>query len=134
MKSLSEYFSGHIRVLFLIDACGALVTACFLGVVWRSHPDYIGMPEAVLNGLSLLALLLSACSLSCFLFLKDRRPFFLKMIAVANLLYGSLSLALLVFYYSRLTMIGWVYFLLELLIITALAYLEFKVAVKLRKS
>lgn len=134
MKKITEYFCGHTRALFLTDACGAFITACFLGVVWRNYLDYTGMPKAVLSGLSLLALLLSAYSLSCFLFFTYRRPIFIRIIAAANLLYGSLSLAFLVVYFPRLTTIGRAYFLSELLIISGLAYLEFRVAVKSRKS
>lgn len=131
---ITEYLARRTRLLFLIDASGALVTAFFLGIVWQNFRDYTGMPHTVLSYLALLALLLSVYSLSCFLFLKDRRCFFLKLIAVANLFYSGLSLAFMVFYYTRLTMIGKAYFLSELLIITALAYLEFKVADKIRKS
>lgn len=134
VQRISEYLAKRTRLLFVIDASGALITAFFLGILWTDYCACTGMPQPVLRKLFIIALLLSAYSGSCLLLLKNIRASFIKMIAVANLLYSIATLSLLLFYYPQLSIIGIAYFLTELLIIIGLAYIEFNVAAKIHKS
>lgn len=134
VQRISEYLAKRPRLLFVIDASGALITAFFLGIVWTDYCACTGMPQPALRKLFIIALLLSAYSVSCLWLFKNIRAFFIQLIAVANLLYSIATLSLLLLYYPKLSVMGIAYFLTELLIITGLAYLEFKVAAKIHES
>ncbi len=134
MQRITEHLAKRTRVLFLMDAFGALITAFMLGIIWYHSCPCTGMPPAVLKKLALIALLLFSYSGICALFLKNRNASFVKGIAVANLLYCMLTSSLLVIYYAELTILGMIYFVAELLIIFGLVGLEYKVAVAIDKS
>lgn len=134
MQRITEHLARQTRLLFLIDALGALITAFMLGFIWHNYCPYTGMPPAVLKKLALTALLLCSYSGICAFFLKNRSSSFIKAIAVANLLYCILTSSLLVIYYAELTLLGIIYFVAELLIITGLVGLEYKVAIAIDKT
>lgn len=134
MRRITEHLAQQTRVLFLIDALGALITAVTLGIIWHNCYPYTGMPPAVLKKLALTALLLCTYSGICAFSLKNSSASFIKGIAVANLLYCILTSSLLVIYYTELTILGIIYFVAELLVIFGLVWLEFKVAVAIDKS
>lgn len=123
---MRKNFKLNPRILFLVDGLGALTTAFFLFVILKTYNDYFGMPQLILNYLSIIAVLLSIYSMSCFFLLKSRWQIFLRIIGIANLLYSALTLSLLIYFYSILTILGITYFLLEILIICGLVYLELK--------
>ncbi|MBL7706722.1 MAG: hypothetical protein JNM21_14345 [Taibaiella sp.] len=134
MQRITEYLAKRTRVLFLMDAFGALITAFMLGIIWYNCCPWTGMPPGVLRKLALIALLLCSYSGVCALLLKKRRSSFIKGMAIANLLYCILTSVLLVIYYTELTILGIIYFVAELLVITLLVWLEYKVAVAIDKT
>jgi hypothetical protein len=91
------------------------------------------MPKTVLTYLSFIAICFCIYSAACFLFLKERWTPFIRLIGVANLLYCALTVGLLIKYYSLLTIIGAIYFLIEILIICGLSYVELNVAKEIKK-
>jgi len=121
---------NNIRKLFLIDAIGALVSIFFLGVVLVWLEDKIGMPRNVLYILASLPVFFAIYSFSCYLFVKNNWSPFLKGIAILNLLYCFLTIGLLFFYDHNLTILGWTYFIVELIIIIVLVGIEFKASMK----
>ena len=127
MKPLIEKLAANPKKLFLIDGAGALLTAFSLGVVLASLEDTFGMPRTVLRPLSFLGFLYAAYSLGCYFFVTDNWRFYLKIIAIANLLYCCLTAALVVFSYQTLTVWGLAYFLLEIAVIVVLVRVEFRV-------
>ena len=116
--------------LFLIDGFGALVSALFLGVVLVGLGDKIGMPKNVLHLLAILPIFFAIYSFSCYFFLKRDSRLFLKGIAALNLLYCCLTIGLLLLYDHKLTLLGWTYFVAELLVLAVLIFLEFKASSK----
>ncbi|MEL6393468.1 MAG: hypothetical protein AAFR97_12010, partial [Bacteroidota bacterium] len=52
----------------------------------------------------------------------------MKTISVLNFGYCLVSIGFLAYYFARITSLGWAYFLGEILIVSALAYIEFKAA------
>jgi hypothetical protein len=54
--------------------------------------------------------------------------FFLKGIALMNLGYGILSLSLASLHYREITLWGWSYIILEVIVIYLLAMIEWRVA------
>ena len=99
-------------------------------VIMRQFNEYFGMPKTVLTYLSVIAICFCIYSLTCFLFLKGRWTPFIRFIGIANLLYCALTIGLLIKYYPLLTIIGTTYFLVEIVIIFGLSYIELNLATR----
>lgn len=128
IKQLIILLTKRPTLLFLIDAIGALLSACLLYVVLINFSKYFGMPEIILKRLSAIALLLCLYSSLCAFFLRTNFKVFVRVIGIANLLYCALTLGLVIIYYSDLTNLGIAYFWGEILVICGIAYLELSVA------
>lgn len=115
------------KILFLIDGIGALVTAFSLFVILRTFHEYFGMPKVTLNYLSIVAAIFCFYSSSCFFLLKNNWQPFLRIIGVANLLYCCVTMCLMIYYYDRLTILGITYFLTEIIIVCAVAFMELNI-------
>ena len=86
------------------------------------------MPTRVLYVLAAIACVFALYSFLCFWRKpKNWRPY-LKMIAVANLMYACLTLGLVIFLYSQLSIFGLAYFGLELVVVVLLAITELTLA------
>lgn len=122
--------SENPKQLFLIDAFGAMVTAFLTGVVLVYFESFFGMPKAVLIPLALVA-----CGFSIYSFIgyfklnfnRNNWRIFLRIIAVANLLYCGVTLGFVLYYFEQLTTFGILYFIGEILVVTTLVMIEFKV-------
>jgi hypothetical protein len=130
MNKIINYLVERRKTLFLIDSLGAVLTAFFLFAIMRHFDEYFGMPKTVLTYLSITAICFSIYSTTCFLFLKKRWTPFIRIIGFANLLYCALTFGLLFKYYHMLTTIGTTYFLIEIVTICGLSYVELNVATR----
>ena len=113
------------KQLFLIDGMGAVVSVIFLGGVMVYFNPYFGMPIPVLLVLAVLAIVLASFSLAHYL----KPPNFWKssmfIIALTNTFYCVLSGILMIVYFSALTPLGIIYFVLEKVIVITIAATEF---------
>ena len=114
------------KTLFLIDATGALATALLLSQVLARFESVFGMPRHVLFILAAIALCFLIYSITCYFFVDKNQNAFLKVIASANALYCILILGLMVMHSSTLTLLGYAYFIGEIMIILTLVRFEFK--------
>lgn len=114
--------------LFLIDACGAVVSAITLGLVLTSLESLIGMPPEVLQTLAYIACFLFVYSFSCFMRMPENWRPFLKAIALANFTYCLLTITMVIKLYEALTIWGVTYFVMELMVILVLVVYEWKIA------
>lgn len=130
LQSLVNQLIANPRQLFLIDGLGALLTAFFLAVILAKFEAHFGMPRNVLYPLAIVACIFAIYSMSCYFFLPVHWRPYLKVIALANLTYCCLTLALVIFHYQSLMVLGLLYFLLELVVVGALIYIELRVAAK----
>lgn len=121
-----DHLSFSAKKLFLIDAIGAVVSAFFLGIVLIRLNELVGMPVATLKLLAVIPCFFMVYSFGCYFLLKRNHPTFLRIIAMANLLYCFLTMGLLVKHFEELTSLGFFYFVVEILIILVLVYFEFK--------
>ena len=112
--------------LFLIDSAGALLTALILGLILPWHKDLFGMPRNVLYFLSSIAFIFFAYSFLCYLLIKHSWKPYLRFIAVANLVYCCITLGIVIFLRTELTIFGWIYFFLEAIVIISLAIFELR--------
>lgn len=116
------------KKLFLIDAIGALVSSFMLGVVLVKLQHLVGLPTNTLYLLAGLPIMFFAFSITCYLTNANNK--FLKVIAVANILYCCLTAILLLFHFQKLETLGIVYFVVEIIIVVALSIIEIKAATK----
>ena len=128
INKLINHLTENPKTLFLIDSLGAMLTAFFLFVIMRLFNEYFGMPKTVFTYLFVIAICFCIYSATCFLFLKRHWTPFIRFISIANLLYCTLIIGLLIKYYPLLTKIETTYFLIEIIVICGLSYIELNVA------
>lgn len=116
------------RQLFLIDGIGAVVSAIMLGLVLASFESTFGMPKKVLYFLAIIPCFFAIYSFSCYWRKVEHWRSYLKIIALANLLYCCLTTGLMIYLYQKLTILGLVYFLLEIIVVIILVLIELKTA------
>ncbi len=129
-----EWANSHPRKLFLLDALGAVTSAILLGIVLVKLEWIFGIPESTLYFLAFLPCLFAIYDLYCFFQISSRVGIFLKGLAIINLSYCCLSIGLATYHYEKITIWGWTYILLEILIVTLLAIIELKTANQLIRS
>jgi len=123
-----------LRYLFLIDGFGALLSAFLLGVVLVKFQSFFGIPKSTLYFLAFLPCLFAVYDFYCYLNVKEQLGKFLKVIAFANLFYCGLSLGLAFYHSSMLTYLGWIYILLEILLVIIIAIIELGQAAKYKRA
>jgi hypothetical protein len=121
-------FAQKPRNLFLVDAIGAMITTVILVVILINFNHYFGISKTTFSYLSLFVAFLCIYSTTCFFFLKDNWVIYIRIISSANLLYCLLTLGLMIFNHAELTIIGLIYFLVEMAIISGFVYIELSVA------
>lgn len=127
MQAWIEKLRQHPRRLFFVDAVGAFLTAFFLFAILRPFHEHIGMPPMVLAWLAAIALGFFIYSSTCCLLCNRRFRLFIRIIAIANLLYCAATFGLVLFYFPQMTVLGIGYFLIEIVLVLMLVYMEFKV-------
>lgn len=122
-QKLYKVISNTNRI-FLIDSFGAFLTAFFLFAILRTFNEYVGMPQVTLTILSVIALVFCIYSISCFFYVnKNWKPFLIAII-VANLMYCTLTLGLLIHFYPQMTFLGITYFVVEIALVCGLVLFE----------
>ena len=120
--------------MFLIDGFGALLSAFLLGIVLTRYESTFGMPRQALYFLAILPCLFAVYDFICYFRTKENRGSFLKAIGIANLLYCCISIGFVLHHFQKLTILGLLYFMGEILIVTVLASVEIKTANELAKE
>lgn len=119
-------FISKPKNVFLLDGFGAAITAILLFAVLKPWNQYFGMPQNYLLILSIFAFHLALYSFSCFKFLNNNPRKFLQLLIIFNLSYTIFTFVLIVNFYSQLTILGLLYFIAEILIISSLVFIELK--------
>jgi hypothetical protein len=114
--------------LFLIDSLGALLSAILLGLILAQFEKTFGMSQDVLYVLATLPCIFAVYTFVCFLNKTTNWRPFMKIIATSNLLYCCLTAGLMINFYQKLTVLGLIYFVLEIIIVMSLAIIEWKTA------
>ncbi len=120
-----------MKRLFLLDAIGAIISAFLLGVALVYFETYFGIPKETLYVLATLPIFLAIYDLIIYFFVDSNLSLLLKIIAVTNLLYCMFSLGLAMFHFESITLLGWTYIIIEVLIVVLLACYELRVASRL---
>ncbi|MEM9548197.1 MAG: hypothetical protein AAGA77_19605 [Bacteroidota bacterium] len=114
--------------IFLIDGYGALLSMFLYLALLATYSGFFGMPRLTFISLGLLAALYAVYSFSCYLIKVKNWSSYLRVIAIANLLHCLLTCVLIIYYWRMVTIWGVFYFVGEILIVTALAMYELKLA------
>lgn len=130
LDSLAEKLSTQPRRVFLMDGLGAVVSALALGVGLPAVQPLIGMPREVLLFLAAIPVGYAIYSFGCAARLPVKWPSWLRGIAKLNAAYAGLSVALLAAHAAQIQPLGWAYFVGEILLLSGLAPLEWKVAAR----
>ena len=116
------------RTLFLIDGIGALLSAFLLGVLLPQFEPYFGITSKSLLILSSIAVLFAFYSFFHYTFLPEKWRLRLRIIALLNLAYVVFTVGVVLNLRDEITTLGIVYFSLEILIVTLLAFFELRKA------
>lgn len=114
------------KQIFLIDALGALLTTISLFCVLAQFNEYFGMPKNTLYILSAIAFCMFIYSMSCHKIIKTNWKPFLMILIICNITYVLISIGLIIKYSQKLTELGWIYFILEILIIGIITRIEYQ--------
>ncbi len=120
--------STRLSKILLLDCAGAILTFCLLVFVLPRFQSELGMPVRVLYFMALFPCLFVAYDLFSYFLFRSRWRQCLTGIAYANFMYCVVSAGMLVNHREQLTGLGWLYFVLEILVIGGIAKVELKVA------
>jgi hypothetical protein len=114
------------KKLFLIDGFGAILSAFLLGVVLVKFEEIFGIPTSVLYFLATIPIFFVIYDVFCYQ--KHLKiGLLLKGIAVLNILYCCISIGLISYHFSSITILGWTYIIVEIILVSFLAMIEFRV-------
>lgn len=114
------------KKLFLIDGFGAILSAFLLGVVLVKFEEIFGIPTSVLYFLATIPIFFVIYDVFCYQ--KHLKiGLLLKGIAVLNMLYCCVSIGLISYHFSSITILGWTYVIVEIILVSFLAMIEFRV-------
>ena len=121
------------KKLFLIDGFGAILSAFLLGVVLVKFEEIFGIPTSVLYFLATIPIFFVIYDVFCYQ--KHLKiGLLLKGIAVLNILYCCISIGLISCHFSSITILGWTYVIVEIILVSFLAMIEFRVGRKIIKT
>ncbi|SHM02216.1 hypothetical protein SAMN05444366_2085 [Flavobacterium saccharophilum] len=126
MKENLKQFIAVPKNIFLIDAFGAILTAFLLFFVLKTFNTFLGLSKTTLEYLSLLAVIFSVYSFSCFFLIINNWKSYLKIICIANVFYCLLTIGIIIYYYQSISVFGIAYFFGEIVIIAGLVFLEIR--------
>lgn len=134
LKQIVDKAEFDPNKLFLIDGFGAILSAFLLGVVLVKLERHFGIPSSALYFLAIFPIIFAIYDFYCYRQVSYKRGKFLKGIAVANLLYCCLSIGVLFYHIETITSLGWIYILVEILIVIFLASVELITANRLMNN
>ena len=130
INRIKDQLAQNAEILFVVDGLGAALSAVMLGVVIPQMETFFGLPSQMLCILAIVPIVFLLYDFFCYLYLRRKVGMGLRIIASLNLVYCLLSLYLATCQHASITIFGWGYLFLEIIIIVALASLEFIVSKK----
>ena len=118
--------SLEAKDIFLLDGSGAVISAILTGIIMPIFYAHIGLPIWLMHSLAIIPILYAIFSISCYLLVKEYKPWMFKAIITANLLYCIITFALIVGY-RGLSVLGKTVLFLEILTVIGVVLLEFRV-------
>jgi hypothetical protein len=119
--------------IFLIDAIGALLSIGGLCFLYFFHTLF-GMPQTVICSFTCVAIILCCSSFVCYLVNPIKWRIFLGIIATVNIGYCVYTVYRLIDLGNSITLLGYLYFIIELTVIFVLAIYELRLSTGLNKG
>ena len=116
------------RQVFLADAFGALLTTLTLSLILVQVKSHLGIDATTLYTLASFAAILFLYSSTVFVVKPLNWLPFLRIIALANMVYCPITFALLWEIHEELTTLAYVYFVGEAMLIMSIALAEWEYA------
>lgn len=119
------------QTLLLVDAYGALLSSFLLGIVLVNLQEYVGIPIRTLYFLAVIPIFFAIYD-----FYHSKKEWnqvspYLRGIAIMNIIYCLLSISFAFYHSNTITMLGWIYILVEVCIVLTLAIFEWRIAYKI---
>ncbi|WP_103070885.1 hypothetical protein [Aquimarina sediminis] len=134
LGKLTTIIENNPKKIFIFDGLGALFTAFSLGIVLVNLERFFGIPKTTLHTLSILPLLYMVYDLFCYFQVNKHIGFWLRGIAILNLMYCLISIGFALNDSQYIKISGWIYITIEIIVIVAIAVYELKLANKLIKK
>jgi hypothetical protein len=116
-----------VRKLFLLDASGALISSLLIGFLQIPHVEVFGIPPSAFRILLILAIGLMLFSSLCYFFLNTAQlKSFLRKLAWMNTTYLFITLFFIIQYSHQIRMTGWIYYSLEVMVMSLLIVVEYR--------
>jgi hypothetical protein len=116
-----------VRKLFLLDASGALISCLLIGFLQIPHIEVFGIPPSAFRILLILAIGLMLFSSLCYFFLNTAQlKSFLRKLAWMNTTYLFITLFFIIQYSHQIRMTGWIYYSLEVMVMSLLIVVEYR--------
>ena len=128
--TLIEKLMSNPKNVFLLDGIGALLTGILLIVVVIPLHEEFGIPQSALYWLSAIACIFSVYSICCAYIKSDQWQALLKAISVANCFYCVLVIIILINFSNTVTLLGFAYFIGEIIIIISIVSIEIRMIKK----
>lgn len=123
---LIKIISSNPKRVFLIDSIGAALSAIFIFLIVSFFDSKFGLAKNVLYLLCAIACILSIYSMTCYFIYGRKWRKYLWIVLIANILYCMLTFLCLLISYKNVTFIGLIYFILEIISISFLVFIELK--------
>ncbi len=122
------------KSIFLFDGIGAALSTALLGLVLPALDKLVGMPIPILYILACFAFSYMIFSFSCFFWANHQNPGWLKVIICANLFHCFLTIVFLAIYHSEIKALGFIYFVVETIVVLGVVQLERKILTEVSVS
>ena len=126
LNPLIKYFETRPKKMFLLDAAGAFISSTMLGIVLPHYSNSIGLSQNLLHYLAMGAAFFFFYSFYCSICVNEEWPKFLLIIIILNSLYCFITIGLIGFHLDSVKILGLIYFLIEIILVLIIVYLEWK--------
>lgn len=130
MKLAIQILTSNPKRVFLIDGIGAFLSAMFLFAILSFFKKEFGLPQNTLYLLFIIACIFSIYSITSYYLIRKKWRTYLRIILIANMLYCVLTIMLLVISHDTVTLFGLIYFILEILTISCIVFIELQTVSK----
>lgn len=127
-KSFEKWAHTDPHQLFKVDALGAILSAFLLSIVLVHFQSLVGIPIQTLYILAVLPIFFAVYDLYCIVNIDKHLATCLKGIAFLNTAYCVLSIGFAIHHNEVITLLGWIYIIVEIIIVLSIAFIEYKAA------
>lgn len=131
LNQLIKRIELNPKKLFLIDGLGALLSVFLLGYVLVQYENTFGIPAKTLYILASIPLLFMVFDFYAYQQSHHKTGRLLLGIATLNSIYCFVSLGLVICHSNLVTNLGWIYVIVEIVIVLVLARIEFSLGRKI---